>query len=110
MPYATASRVSPRLVVALADAREQEHLVVHGEAEQHREQEQRNPGLDGRHDVEAEQPGAVALLGHEHEQAVGGADGEQVHGDAGSGTTIERKATISRMKLRPSTSANTIGR
>jgi hypothetical protein len=34
------------LGVALVDAAEQEHLVVHGQPEQHREQEQRYPGLD----------------------------------------------------------------
>ena len=80
-PKVTASVVSPRLVVALADPAEQEHLVVHREAEQHREEEERHPGLDRVRLLEAEQIGADALLEDEHEQAVGGADREQVERD-----------------------------
>ena len=56
-------------------------MVVHREAEQHAEQEQRDPGLDGVDLHEPEQTGAVALLHHEHQQAVGGADRQQVHRD-----------------------------
>ncbi len=43
------------LVVALADPAEQEDLVVHREAEQHREEEERHPGLDRVDLLEAEQ-------------------------------------------------------
>ena len=45
-PYATASVLSPGLVVLLPDPRQQEHVVVHRQAEQDREQEQREPRLD----------------------------------------------------------------
>ena len=51
----------------------------------------------------------IALLEDQHQQPVGRADREQVHQIALSGTTIERKASISRRKLRPSTKAKTIG-
>ena len=66
------------LRVALADAAEQEHLVVHREPEQDREEEERHPGLDDVDLLEAEEPGADAVLEDEHEQPVGGADREQV--------------------------------
>ena len=38
--------VSPARVVPLADPAEQEHLVVHRQPEEHREEEERHPGLD----------------------------------------------------------------
>ena len=45
----------------------------------------------------------------EHDEAVRGADREQVQHDRRRGTTIERNAMVSRMKLRPSTNTNTVG-
>ena len=91
-------------VVALLDPAEQEHLVVHREAEQDREQEERHPGLDRVHLLEAEETGADAVLEDEHEQPVRGADREQVEQRPRSrATTIERNATVSRTKLSPST-------
>ena len=84
-PNMTASVVSPRLVVALADPAEQEHLVVHREPEEHGEEEQRHPRLDRVRLLEPEQVGAEALLEDEHEQAVRGADREQVEHDGRSG-------------------------
>ena len=47
-PNATASVVSSGLGVALADPAEQEDVVVHREAEQDAEEEERHPGLDRR--------------------------------------------------------------
>ena len=70
------------LVEALADPREQEDVVVHREAEEDGEQEQRQPGLDRRRPAGSRSRSApVALLEDEHEQAVGGADREQVERD-----------------------------
>ena len=73
------------LVVALSDPAEQEHLVVHREPEEHGEEEQRHPRLDRVRLLEAEQIGADTFLEDEHQQAVRGADREQVerHGRAG---------------------------
>src|SRR5205807_7587379 len=66
---------------ALADPAEQEDVVVHGHPEEDAEEEERHPG-DNRVDVpEAEQARAEALLEHEYEQSVGGADREQVEQD-----------------------------
>ena len=74
-----------RLVVVaavplLADPREQEHLVVHRQPEEEREQEDRDPRVDlGRlAQPEARSP---AVLEREHEHAVRRADREQVHQD-----------------------------
>ena len=69
------------VVEALLDAAEQEDLVVHREPEQQAEEEQRHPGLDRVDLGQAEQVGADALLEDEHQEAVGGAHREQVHGD-----------------------------
>ena len=67
--------------VALADPAEQEHLVVHGEPEEDREEEERDPRLDHVHLLEAEQVGAHTVLEDEHEEPVGGADREEVEQD-----------------------------
>ena len=69
--------------VALADATQQEDLVVHRQAEEHGEQEDRHPGLDSVDLPEAEEVRADALLEDEHQQPVGGADGEQIDRDRG---------------------------
>ena len=82
-PWTTASVVEPRLVVALLDPAEQEHLVVHREAEQDREQEQRHPGLDRVDALEAEQPAPDPVVEDEHDEPVGGPDREQVEHDRG---------------------------
>ena len=84
-PSSIAAAVELRLVVPLPDPAEQEDLVVHGQAEQDREQEQRHPGLDRRALLEADQAGADAVLEDEHDQAVGGADRQQVEDDRGRG-------------------------
>ena len=68
---------------ALVDAAEQEHLVVHREPEQHAEQEDGDPRVDALDLREAQQIGPDALLEDEHEDPVGGADGEQVDRDRG---------------------------
>ena len=56
-------------------------MVVHRQAEQDHEQEQRQPRLDRAGALEAEQLLAVALLEDQHEHAVGGADRQQVQHD-----------------------------
>ena len=61
------------------------HLVVHREAEQDREQEQRHPGLDRVDALEAEQPVPDAVQEDEDHEAVGGTDREQVERDRGRG-------------------------
>ena len=81
MPRSTASSVDRPPIDELLDPADDEHVVVHREAEQHREQEQRQPGDDAAVRVEAEQPLQVALLEDPDEHAVGGADREQVEHD-----------------------------
>ena len=73
MPRSTASSVEQPAVDELADPAEDEHVVVHREAEQHREQEERQPGDDAAVRVEAEQALQVAVLEDPDEHAVGGA-------------------------------------
>src|SRR6266540_3780734 len=68
--------VVARLRVALADAAEEEHLVVHGQSEEDCEEKERHPRLDHVNLLEAEEAGADALLKDEDEQSVGRADGE----------------------------------
>ena len=82
-PKMIASVVSPRRAVALADATQQEDLVVHREAEEHREQEHGHPRLDSVYLPEAEEVGGDALLEDEHQDSVGGADREQIDRDRG---------------------------
>ena len=77
----TASCVEPEAVVALLDPAHQEHLVVHRQPEQHREEEERHPGVDHVRVLEAEQAGAVAVEEDERQQAVRGAHREQVEQD-----------------------------
>ena len=67
-PKITASPVSPRLVVALADPAEQEDLVVHRETEEHAEHEQRQPGQDAFDLGETEQVRADTLLEDERHE------------------------------------------
>ena len=80
-PYSTDGPVLAGLVVALLDAAKQEDVVVHGEAEENREEEQRQPGLDHGSFLEAQKACADAILEDQHQQAVGRADGQQVHDD-----------------------------
>ena len=55
------------------------------ECEQHREQEDRHPGLDSLHLLEAQQVDGEAVLEDQDEQAVGRTDREQVEDDGGDG-------------------------
>ena len=64
------------LRVALLDPAQQEHLVVHREAEEDGEEEERHPRLDVSHLLEAEELVADAFLEDEHQQSVSGADRE----------------------------------
>ena len=77
-PFRDGALVVAVLEPALAHARQQEHLVVHREAEGHREHERRNDRL---HVAGRVVPGPVepAPLEHGDEHAVRGADAEQVH-------------------------------
>ena len=63
----------------LADAGQQEYLVVHREPEQDREQERRYPGRDVAQVVEAQERVAPSPLEHHHEHAVCGDDRQQRH-------------------------------
>jgi hypothetical protein len=78
-PSTTALLLSPVPVVLLLHGREQEDLVVHGEAEDDGEQHHRRPRLDGRSPADAEQAAEPAPLEDRDHHAVGGADGQQVH-------------------------------
>ena len=53
-------------------------MVVHGQPEQDREQEQRHPGVDHLGPLEPEEVYADPLLEDQYQQSVGGADREQV--------------------------------
>jgi len=67
--------------VALPDLRKQEDLVVHREAEEDGEEEERHPGLDRLHLLKAEQARCAAVLEDGDDEPVGGADGEEVEDD-----------------------------
>ena len=86
-------------LVALADRGEQEQLVVHRQAEQQGEEEQRCPGVDEALVLDAEQAGADAVLEHERGEAERGADGEQVHQD-------RERARSTRLRNTTSSSTN----
>ena len=79
--------VGDRLVRALpatdrlADPADDEHVVVHREAEEDHEQQQRHHGLDPVRGADAEQALADAVLEDEHEHAVGGGHRQQVEDD-----------------------------
>jgi hypothetical protein len=68
-----------RTVIGLPDAGEDEHLVVHRQAEQEREHHQRHPHRDRPGGRDAPQrPGAVPVLPHPRQHAVGGGQRDQV--------------------------------
>ena len=69
------------LVVALLDPREQEHLVVHRQAEDDRQDQRRCQRVDIADVIEADQAVGPAPLEHDHQHAVGRAHGQQVHHD-----------------------------
>ena len=81
IPCATASSMRRAAVERLADPADDEDVVVHREAEQDHEQEQRHHGVDPVGGADAEQTLAEAVLEDEHEHAVGGGDREQVEQD-----------------------------
>ena len=62
----------------LADARQQEHLVVHRQAENDGEDDHRHVGLDGDGAADAEQARAPAPLEDGDDDPVGGADRQEV--------------------------------
>ena len=71
MPCATASAELMPPSARLTDAAEDEHVVVHREAEEDHEQEQREPAGDRAVGLEAQQLLAVAVLEDQRQQAVG---------------------------------------
>ena len=77
-PSDTARRLSPRASHDFAHARDEEDLVVHREAEEHGEEEDRHPALDLRDAIEAEHVGPDAEAEDHDEQSVGGGDGDGV--------------------------------
>ena len=79
-PTATASTTPVGAVEVLAYPAEEEHVIVHAQAEEDAEQEQRHPGFDGRL-LEAEQLMSYAHLEDEHQHAVRGADRQKIHED-----------------------------
>ena len=70
-------------IVTLADAAEDEHVVVHRQPEQDHEQEQRQPRRDASDRGEAEHRLQVAVLEDPDQHAVRRADGQQVEHDRG---------------------------
>jgi hypothetical protein len=67
------------LQVLLADARDQEDLVVHREAEQDREHHHRHERGDRDLPVETDELAERATACEQRHDSVGGANGEQVH-------------------------------
>ena len=65
--------------VALTDAGEEQHLVVHRQSEEDREHQDRRGGDDRPRRVEVEQPGEVALLEDPDQRAEAGRDRQQAH-------------------------------
>ena len=80
-PRETASVVVPGAVPLLADAAQQEHLVVHREAERHREHQHRLRRLEGARRGESEQPLEVALLEPPDQDAERRRQRQHVHHD-----------------------------
>ena len=78
-PRTTPWRVSPVLVVLLAHAREQEHLVVHRQPEQHREHHHRHERHDRHGALEADEALRPSPLEDRDGGAVRRGDREQVH-------------------------------
>ena len=66
------------LVPRLSHSRDEKHLVVHREPEQHREEEDRNPGLDLRELVQACEGVADAPLEEDDEHPVARGDGQEI--------------------------------
>jgi hypothetical protein len=60
--------------VFLADPVQQEHLVVGAQAEQDREQQDRDEVLQVPEPLEAQQPGTEPVLEDHHQHPVGGAE------------------------------------
>ena len=109
-PTATDSALSLGQVVVLLDPAEQEDVVVHREAEEDREEEERQPGLDRLDLLEAEEVRPGALPGRPRRAAR-----RRRRPRAGSSrspwprSTSERKTTSRSRKLSPRTKAKTIG-
>ncbi len=73
-----AARLSRVRAPLLAHAREHQDLVVHRQAEERAEQEDRERRLE-RSGLEVEQPAQMALLEDPHQRAEARGDGEEVH-------------------------------
>ena len=77
-PSVTARALSCERSQRLAHAGDEEHLVVHGQPEQHGEKEDRHPALDLDDAVKAEQVGADAEAKDEDQKTVGGSDRDHI--------------------------------
>ena len=84
-------------------------MVVHREPEQHGEQEERQPGLDRVHLRKPKSSLPTPSWNTSTISPYAAPTESRLSAIAFAGTTIERNATVSRMKLKPSTNANTIG-
>ena len=92
MPPTTASRVEEAAGPQLADAAEDEHVVVHADPEQEHEHEQRHPGDDPAERGVAERPLQPPVLEDQRDQPVGGADRQQVQHDRDQRDGTDRNA------------------
>ena len=104
-PSTTARVGSFGLLVVLLDLCHQEHLVVHGQAEEDREHEQRHVAHDRNGPFQADQRGAVPLLEDEGHDPVGRCHNSRFARAALSGTSSERKAISNTTKLSATTIA-----
>src|SRR5699024_1491033 len=78
-PIATEPPVVSRQVVLFSDPGEHEHLVVHRQSEQDREDEDERGGIERAGGGEAQRAGQVPLLEDPHERTEGHRDRKQVH-------------------------------
>ena len=90
--------------VLLAHARDQEHLVVHGEAEHDADHEHRQQADDGRRLLDPEQA-QTAPLEDEHDRAEGRRDAQQEAEVAVSGTSSDRNTSVSNRNASPTTTS-----
>ena len=103
MPWATASSV-----LMCSRTAEDQHVVVHRNAGQHDERDQRQPVRHTADRGEAVQCLQVTRLEAQHEHAVGRADREHVEAIAVSWMTIGPSVTSGSRNTSPSTNAKTI--
>src|SRR5215216_2500197 len=87
------------LVPGLLDPRQQEHLVVHGQAEGEHEDQHRDGDVDHARGVEAERPREVAFLEHPDQGPEAGPERQKFMTIALTGTTTDPVIRNSRAKV-----------